>query len=271
MTKQPRKLQAPIDEIRAYIRHKPYIDANFDSEVFRFLGIFILPNFFTQDTTSQILDAYKDKSDAKRVPFHPTRVELSGNTIYDRISTQEKFRSLMTSGHFFEGNVAVDAPQVFHKNRLNPQKVILHNDLDYLSGSKEAYSLFFALTQADSKNGGLIVYPATHHFNSLGDAGELRHDALPPNYPKIKTKLNAGDLLIMNSATWHYSDVNTSGIDRVYVEIKIRNANDPTSGTIVSGIRSSKFRNELNKDEIFADSRESKLRRLYKYINKIGE
>lgn len=139
----------------------------------------MIPSFFELEIVGDLLDAYNNDGEKKAVPFHPTRIETENAILLHKLVNRRKLKQLFESGAFFDGNVSVDWPLIFRKDKENVKKVVLHNDIDYMAGASEAYSFFFALTDANPSNGGLIIYPATHNFGSLGDAGELNADVLP--------------------------------------------------------------------------------------------
>jgi ectoine hydroxylase-related dioxygenase (phytanoyl-CoA dioxygenase family) len=227
----------------------------------------MIPSFFELEIVGDLLDAYNNDGEKKAVPFHPTRIETENAILLHKLVNRRKLKQLFESGAFFDGNVSVDWPLIFRKDKENVKKVVLHNDIDYMAGASEAYSFFFALTDANPSNGGLIIYPATHNFGSLGDAGELNADVLPDGYPFIRTDLRPGDLLIMHSAIWHCSDANFTGNDRVYLELKVKAGTDPTANVLVSGGSTSEFKNRIRKDLLFVNSREQRLKALYNEKN----
>jgi ectoine hydroxylase-related dioxygenase (phytanoyl-CoA dioxygenase family) len=168
---------------------------------------------------------------------------------------------------FFGGNVASDPINIFRKDELANNAVFLHQDIAYLPGNFEKYSLFFCLTDVHPENGGLAFYPGTHNFGLLGDAGALKH-ALPSDYPKLAPICSAGDLVIMHSGIWHYSEKATKDMPRIYLESKICSADDPAAETIVCGRRTNAWSIKYAHDDLFEDSRTQRLRNLYEKIGK---
>ena len=71
----------------------------------------------------------------------------------------------------------------------------------------------------------MTVYPSTHKFGYLGDAGEISKN-ITQKYFKICPDLKVGDVLIMHSALWHESNKNILKSNRIYFEIHIQNIND---------------------------------------------
>jgi len=264
------RLEAPVQRIVDLVNANSWKGECLNSEILDFLGIFVMPSFLCSQIVADLLSSYNDDNDKKSVPFHPTRVDMESEVLLQKLLNEVKLKKLLESGIFFSGNVSVDKPLIFRKDMENVDKVILHNDLDYMAGTSGAYSFFFALTDANPSNGGLTVYPATHNFGSLGDAGEINADVLPDGYPMICTNLQSGDLLIMHSATWHCSGVNLTGNDRIYLELKVKSGDDPTSDVLVTGTRTSDFKNRISKDLLFLNSREQRLKAQYAELkNKI--
>lgn len=266
------KLEAPVQKIVNLVNATAWQGEQLNAQILDFMGIYMIPSFLDEEIVADLLGAYDNDSEKTSVPFHPTRVETENAVLLHKLVNQRKLKRLFESGVFFAGNVSADRPLFFRKDKENVKKVMLHNDLDYMAGASEAYSFFFALTDANQSNGGLIIYPATHNFGSLGDAGEINADVLPDGYPIIRTDLRAGDLLIMHSAIWHCSGENLTGNDRVYLELKVKAANDPTANVLVAGTSTSEFKNKIRKDLLFLNSREQRLKALYAELHdKVGQ
>jgi ectoine hydroxylase-related dioxygenase (phytanoyl-CoA dioxygenase family) len=156
--------------------------------------------------------------------------------------------------------------RIVKKDKNDTLPVFLHQDLGYQAGRFERYSLFIPLTYCGIKNGGLKFYPGTQNFGYLGDAGAL-NDFLPDNYPRVTPEAFPGDVIIMHSAVWHSSDENTSLADRIYYDIHVQDANDPSTKKVLTGERSSPWQLTLTHDEIFQSSRTQRLKELYSQIN----
>ncbi|HEU5046512.1 MAG TPA: phytanoyl-CoA dioxygenase family protein [Rickettsiales bacterium] len=262
------KLQAPTAKLNEAIRNKEYIGAEPSLKTLDFLGVFILPGFLEHPLVDKLLTLCKSDENNKAVPFHPTRVESANDDILNTLLSSDKLMRLFESGIFFGGNVAVYRPVIFRKDKDNAKTVQLHSDLNYMMGTSERYSFFFALTEAKNSNGGLIVYPGTHHYGLLSDAGEINAKILPDDYPMLATDMKPGDVFIMNSATWHMSNPNEDKTDRVYLEMNIQHADDPTSHKIVSGHSKSEWKNPLTAEEIFLNSRVQRLKAFYNNASK---
>jgi len=192
------------------------------------------------------------------VAGHPTKV-LPGNEGLDLVLSSPRVTECFA--RLFGGNYRCADPHFFRKDQGWPGKVKLHNDLMYMSGSQDKFSVFVALTECSAENGGLILYPGTHHFGLLGDAGELDRSALPDGLPAVCPTLTPGDCLFMHSAVWHESNPLQSGSERVYYEFKLIHADDPAYGSDADDVPSHSYRLPDNVQELFVDSRLQRLRR----------
>jgi hypothetical protein len=73
----------------------------------------------------------------------------------------------------------------------------------------------------------------------------------------------------MHSAAWHESPPNTDLTDRVYLEVHIQDANDPSTKNVICGERTSEWSNLLTVDAIFVNSRTQRLKNLYQQIDEL--
>lgn len=147
-----------------------------------------------------------------------------------------------------ECNVAVYNFRFIVKDKLAPGGTFVHNDLAYHVGSQRKLSAFLAFSNIIPENGGLWFWPGTHRYGYLGDAGEINPDVLPVKVTPVCPVLAPGDVVYMNSATWHHSLPNTIGLDRVMADIIYCDAHDAALG--------------LPRDNLFVRSRVSRIREL---------
>lgn len=157
---------------------------------------------------------------------------------------------------------------LFHKRFVvkdNNSKgaVILHQDSGYHVGSFEKASLFLAFKPVSEANGGMYLYPGTHRFGYLGDAGAINREVLPDDWPVIVPSLQPGDFMLMNSLTWHGSGPFIEGDERVMTDFIYQSASDPSTIDVVCGEGgwTGSFLTEARGD-IFINSRASKLREI---------
>lgn len=123
--------------------------------------------------------------------------------------------------------------------------------------------MFIPLTTCNLSNGSLQLFPGTHKFGYLGDAGEINLKVLPISLKKCTPDLNQGDILIMNSNLFHQSGYNFDASERIIVEIHILDSREPSSRYLISGLKQDKYQNFLSPEQLFSDSRTQKLKRFY--------
>lgn len=252
-------LQMPVGELSAAVSKNTFDSPRLELDVLENLGIFVVRSLIELPTCHALLSTFHDETNMEVVAGHPTKV-LAGNEGLDLVLSSSRVTECFA--RFFGGNYRCAEPQIFRKNQDWPDKVKLHNDLMYLSGSSEKFSVFVALTECSAENGGLILYPGTHHFGLLGDAGELDRSALPDGLPAVCPTLSPGDCLFMHSAIWHESNPLQSGSERVYYEFKLVHADDPW-GRDADDVPSHSYRLPNNVQELFVDSRLQRLKRVY--------
>jgi len=231
------------------------------------LGVFILKNAISEQTINQYFQSYSKEianGTFKKTEYHLTEIKIEADNFLTNIVHEPEF--LYALSGFFNGNVGSDNIRIVRKDAHNFKAVFLHQDTCYQIGSFERYSFFIALTPVNIENGGLIIFPGTHKFGYLGDAGEISESLLPDNYPQISPNLSIGDILIMHSATWHKSPENTSREERVLLEVHIQHIDEPSTSIEICGIRKSNWR--ISSDcKIFKNSRMQKIKTLYQEID----
>lgn len=260
------EIAAPIDDLLAIMASGRHVAEKIDWDVLRYLGVFVVKGAFRIETIDSYAQRYfEDLREAKlrRTPFHLTEIKLPEEHPLRQI-TKEKGLIDVSEG-FFDGNVGACYIRVVKKDVDDAKPVFLHQDTGYQVGGFERYSLFIPLTACDYDNGGLVLFPGTHHFGYLGDVGEII-DILPGNYPRLRTSVVPGDILIMHSAIWHQSPPNSTLRDRVYLEINIQQLNEPTASIPVCGTRDTKWKMNLTPDQIFRNSRAQRIRQMHQEI-----
>ncbi len=116
----------------------------------------------------------------------------------------------------------------------------------------------------------MVFYPGTHQFGYLEDAGEINPSRFwTPDWPTVSPSLDPGDLVVMNSMTWHGSGPHVSGPDRVLVDIIYQPADDPSGIALLRG----NWRTEIFLDRrsagIFTRSRVSRLIELQRELDEL--
>jgi hypothetical protein len=261
-----KKLSAPLDKLNELVEQTHFIGETIDLDVLKFSGVFVLQNAFCKNTIDKYANIYFNSLGLNRTPFHLTEVKFDEQHEFNSIILEPEFKKAIS--HFFNGNVGNDWIRLVKKDSVDVKPVFLHQDICYQIGGFERYSCFISLTDCTPENGSLAIYPGTQHFGYLGDAGEIG-DILPTEYPKIVSNTKAGDIIIMHSAAWHESPANTDLTDRVYLEVHIQDANEPTTKNIICGERTSEWSNLLSGDEMFVNSRTQRLKSLYQQVNEL--
>jgi len=262
-------LKVPLEELTKLVQDKKHIGSgSINFEILEKLGVFILRDAIDSNRIKYYLNHFKKGIGSgflKKTQHHLTEIKIENSNPLKSIAEDPDFIKICSS--FFDGNVGSDNIRIVRKDKDNFAPVFLHQDTCYQIGGFQRYSLFIALTDANSDNGGLILYPGSHNFGYLGDAGEINEEILPKNYPRILSDLSPGDVLVMHSAIWHKSSENLSKKDRIYLEIHIQNIDEPTTSIEICGSRRSNWRMTLNEGEIFKNSRVKKIQSLYKEID----
>jgi len=140
-------------------------------------------------------------------------------------------------------DVALYHHRIIMKDRKSNNKVFLHQDYTFHLGS--------------------------HQYGFLGDAGEINPTKLN-RWNKITPELKLGDVIVMNSLTWHESGENNSENDRVLFDIIIQPSYDPSGVDLISGKWKTDFwvndrkDNNFEIDSLFINSRIKKIKNLQK-------
>ena len=264
-----KKLSAPLEKLNQLVESKCFIGEVVDLDVLKFAGVFVLKNAFCKNTIEKYAKTYFSGDGLNRTTFHLTEVKFDDQHDLTKIISEPEF--VKSVSKLFGGNVGNDFIRVVKKDNVDVKPVFLHQDISYQIGGFERYSCFISLTNCTPSNGSLVIYPGTQHFGYLGDAGEIASNILPENYPRIESVTEPGDIVIMHSAAWHESAANTDLTDRVYLEVHIQDANEPTTKNIICGERNSEWLNLLTSDEIFVNSRTQRLKSLHQQVNELTE
>lgn len=155
------------------------------------------------------------------------------------------------------------------KDARSDGPVFLHQDFCYQHGLAPKATVFVALTPANAESGMLRVYMGTHRLGYLGDAGQLRGDLLPDDWPVVTAEVRPGDAIIMNSMSWHDSPPNRSGAPRVLYSVTYQPASDYTTQRVLRGGMTvpKSFMNAAPEGGLFARSRSTRLRELQAFAD----
>jgi len=169
----------------------------------------------------------------------------------------------------FGPDIALYNQRFVVKDQHSRGSVFLHQDFPYHLGWPTKASLFVPLSVVSPDNGGMVFYPGTHQYGYLGDAGEIDPSILDPNWPACSPSLEPGDVVLMNSLTWHGSGPHVRGPDRVLADIIYQPADDPSGIALLRG----QWRTEIFLDRrnahLFVRSRVSRLVELQRELDSL--
>lgn len=264
MTDLSMQINIPLNYLKAQITSGVHDQGAIEMRALEDLGMYILRGALEPKMIEAYYDKYKSYQNSPefdRTKFHLTEVKVGVENPLRSILKQPTLINQLKN--FFQGNVGLYNFRVVKKDAEDIAPVFLHQDVGYHVGGFERYSVFIPLTKCGPENGGLRLYPGTHKFGYLGDVGEIK-DFLPSDFPRLVPELMPGDILFMHSALWHSSGPNISKNERIYLDIHIQDANEPSTSEVLSGQKKSEWVLNLSHDEIFSNSRSQKLRAFYK-------
>ena len=121
-------------------------------------------------------------------------------------------------------------------------------------------------------NGGLVLYPGTHHLGFLGDAGEINLDILDSQWPAVAPELEPGDLILMHDCTWHASSPRKSEQERIMVQITYQPASDPSTTKVLRGNSNTGVSlTNIAREDLFKRSRAGRLQELQAQVSHSDE
>lgn len=242
------------------------LDSNiFDIDIYNKTGVFVLRNYISNDViqiwqtqwnefyTNVLQHRVVDSANPVNVAQLPIDSELSTMYLNDRIINLAK--------QIHGDDVALYNHRFVIKDKLNINKVMLHQDSAYHLGNLNKCSFFIPIFPVGPFNGGLEFYPGTHAYGYLGDAGEINIDAFEHKWKQIAPTVNPGDIIIMNSHIWHGSPINSSDTNRIVVDIITQPADDPTGEILLAGEWKTRLRYSKNNPiQYFKNSRILKIK-----------
>lgn len=263
-------IKYPKQKIVDFIKCKKFIGKKLDIKILADYGIFILKNAINQNIITKYREKYFNDYKLKKIKKtkkHLTQVSINKNHYLTKIIKEKEL--IRITKNFFNGNVGCDFIRIVRKDKKNKNSLFTHQDTGYqVGGTTNKYSLFIALTECNQLNGGLNLYPGSHKFGYLGDVGEISKK-ITKNMPVVKSDLKPGDILFMDSNIWHNSPKNKNLTNRVYLEVHIQNADEPTSEIIIAGRKKNEWKFFGDKKNLFSNSRASRIENLNKKIDKL--
>lgn len=245
--------------IKKLIKNDKFTGKTVNHKVLHDLGFFVVKNAFPLDTVEKYclkFLKFLEKKKLNKTKQHPVEVKIDKINYFKKIYKDKNLKKI--SKGFFKGRVGSDFYRIVKKDASNSSRVFCHQDTGYQIGGFDRYSIFLCLTNNNHLNGGMVLYPSTHKFGYLGDAGEISKN-ITKKYLKICPDLKAGDALVMHSALWHESDKNIIKTNRIYLEIHIQSIDEPSTKYDILGVRNKIFKPLFQKNNIFSNSRVSRI------------
>ena len=120
------------------------------------------------------------------------------------------------------------------KDAVWADAVELHQDMPYLHGTQRKISVFVPLLPALSRNGGLRYALGTHHHGLL-QPGPIDR-AVFPAFVELAPDLGVGDIVLVDSLTWHWSEAAEVREERPLLQIMYQSASDGSYGGAAFGV-----------------------------------
>lgn len=258
-----------FNKSNSIIKKKLFSDKKVNHEILKEMGFFVVRNAFNNKTLEKykikfLAEVYKKK--LNKTKNHLVEFKIDKINFFKKIYKEPNLKKIVKN--FFDGNVGSDYFRIVKKDKLNSEPVFCHQDSGYQFGSFDRYSLFISLTKNDKTNGGMIVYPFTHKFGYLGDAGEISN-RVTRKFIKICPALDEGDILIMHSSLWHESKKNFSKMNRIYLEVHIQNLEEPSTKYKIIGKRKKNMTIPFKKEKIFSNSRVQRIIKLKNEVDRL--
>jgi len=251
------------EKIRALL---PKIDSTvFSADLFEQMGVFVVRGAIPQASITFWQGEWEKfytstlASGRNVGRFNPVQVNENLPDSLSSIPTSPYLLDIAEQA--FGPDIALFGHRFVIKDKHSRSAVFLHHDFCYHLGWPTKASAFVPLSTVTSENGAMVFYPGTHHFGYLGDAGEINPDVAGVDWPTITPSLNPGDMVLMNSSTWHRSLPHTGGPDRIMADIIYQPANDPSGIALLRGQwRTEIFLNKVAKHQMFTRSRSTLLK-----------
>jgi Phytanoyl-CoA dioxygenase (PhyH) len=211
----------------------------FNLDVFKATGLFVMRNAIPRSVVEgwqQEWDAFYGEQLAEGRNVNQANPVSLTEMLPDKLATM--YREPVfgnTMANIFGPHVALYNHRFVIKDKFSSNKVFLHQDSCYHLGNLNKCSLFVPLSVVNRENGGMSFHLGSHKLGVLGDAGEINPESFDFKWPKLTPELNPGDFVIMNSALWHESGPNLSGVNRIMADTIVQPADDPTGKDLLCG------------------------------------
>lgn len=244
----------------------------FNKQTYDENGIFIVREAIPQSTIKEWQQEweqfYQQKLSTGREVHQANPVALKEKLPY-KLAYIYRHKSLIDLAKQVHGeNIALYNHRFVIKDKFSLDKVMLHQDSCYHLGYLNKCSFFVPLSIVNESNGGLSFYVGSHKCGYLGDAGEINTEGFEFTFEKITPEIYPGDIVIMNSHTWHESGPNIAQIDRILADIHYQPSNDPTGKELLAGEWMTDFWYSMeDPTKYFKNSRILKIKNYEKFNN----
>lgn len=245
----------PRSELAFFSANENLEGEYFSTDAFTRAGVFVVRKLISSEQAMLYRERYESglqHGSAKPRPNHLTEVSFDLDSPLTEILYEPQVGTFLK--HFFSEKPGLHNIRIIRKDQQNIEPVFTHQDSPYCLGLFDRFSMFVALTSCTAGNGGLFVYPGTHHFGYLGDAGAIS-EALTSQMFRVTPDLEPGDCLVMHSAIWHGSTPNSSLTERVMYDIQIQSVSDPSTLVSLCDDPLPAWRLRMDNKDIFSSSR----------------
>lgn len=251
----------------------PRIDsAIFDHEVFAQTGLFVIRQAIQAEELALWRAAWDDFYATELAAgenvsrFNPVSIDLAVPPVLQAVHQSPALLDI--AEQVFGPDLALYNQRFVVKDRYRLGDIFLHTDFPYHYGWPNKASAFLALSTVNRDNGGMYFYPGTQQFGYLADTGELNADVLPECWPVVSPSLDAGDVVLMHSATWHGSHPFSHGPNRILADIIYQPADDPSGVALLRGQWQTELRIDKDmKARLYKRSRVTRLVELQKKLD----
>lgn len=228
--------KGPLEHLRSLL---PGIDSGrFDLQLFDETGVLVVRKAVPPSIVRKARedwDRFQKQALGQRQVYRFNPVAVQEELPVELEALYDNDDVLAIASQIFGDDIALYSFRFVIKDQFARDAVFLHNDVGYHLGRGVNASFFIPLSNCDADNGGLSFFVGTHKFGYLGDVGELNSGVLQPGWPKFTPTLVPGDLVVMNSATWHESGPHKSGPDRILADVILKSAHDPFYKKVIRG------------------------------------
>lgn len=123
--------------------------------------------------------------------------------------------------------------RILVKDKFFRNEVSIHQDWPYNPGDTRKITMFVPLTRVNRANGGLIFFEESHLYGPQS-RGALDPSRFPP-MDEVCPDVEAGDLILCDFLTWHYSLPPEIDAERIMIQLNYQPASDASGDYLVAG------------------------------------